>query len=87
MWMRLLMLTALLFAYAVPTVSLAQAPAADHPVETAAAPAEVHEEAHGERPLVEFNPAEAIWLSLGSTGPRQRLSDLPHPHRRAPDRP
>jgi len=33
------------------------------------------------------NPAEAIWLPLGSTGPRRRLSDLPHPHRRAPDRP
>jgi hypothetical protein len=38
-------------------------------------------------PPSDSNPAEAIWLPLGSTGPRQRLSDLPHPHRRAPDRP
>ena len=26
------------------------------------------------------NPAEAIWLPLGSTGPRQRLADLRHLH-------
>ena len=38
-------------------------------------------------PPPDSNPADAIWLPLGSTGPRRRLADLPHPHRRAPDRP
>jgi hypothetical protein len=38
-------------------------------------------------PLPGSNPAEAIWLPLGSSGRRRRLSDLAHPHRRAPDRP
>jgi hypothetical protein len=33
------------------------------------------------------NPADAIWLPLGGTGPRQRLSDLGHPRRRASDQP
>ena len=27
------------------------------------------------------NPADAIWLPLGSTGPRRHLADLPHLHR------
>ena len=33
------------------------------------------------------NPADAIWLPLGSSGRRRRLDDLPQLHRRAPDRP
>jgi Replication-relaxation len=33
------------------------------------------------------NPADAIWLPLGSTGPRQPLADLPYLHRQPPDRP
>ena len=37
-------------------------------------------------PCEGVNPAEAIWLPLGSGGPRQRLADLAHPHRRAPQR-
>ena len=38
-------------------------------------------------PQPDSNPADAIWLPLGSTGPRRHLADLPHLHRRAPDRP
>jgi len=38
-------------------------------------------------PLPGSNPAEAIWLPLGGSGRRRRLSDLAHPHRQAPDRP
>lgn len=33
------------------------------------------------------NPAEAIWLPLGSTGPRQRLADLAHPRHWGSQRP
>jgi hypothetical protein len=33
------------------------------------------------------NPAEAIWLPLGSAGPRQRLSDLAHLQRQPSDQP
>jgi hypothetical protein len=34
------------------------------------------------------DPADAIWLPLGSSGPRQRLADLAHHHRRpASERP
>jgi hypothetical protein len=38
-------------------------------------------------PLPGSSPAEAIWLPLGSSGRRRRLSDLGHPHHRALDRP
>ncbi|MDP9207265.1 MAG: replication-relaxation family protein, partial [Actinomycetota bacterium] len=31
------------------------------------------------------NPADATWLPLGSSGPRQRLSDLAYPHRLVSD--
>jgi Replication-relaxation len=31
------------------------------------------------------NPAEAVWLPLGSSGPRQRLADLASPHSWSPD--
>jgi hypothetical protein len=33
------------------------------------------------------NPAEAVWLPLGQTGPRRRLADLAHPHCWRPDGP
>ena len=32
------------------------------------------------------NPAEAVWLPLGTSGPRCRLADLTDPHCWAPDR-
>jgi hypothetical protein len=38
-------------------------------------------------PRDDTNPADAVWLPLGTTGPRRRLADLAHPHRRAPERP
>jgi hypothetical protein len=38
-------------------------------------------------PPSDSNPADAIWLPLGSTGPRQRLADLPHPDRQPSDQP
>lgn len=60
MWMRLLMMAALLIAYATPTVALAQAHGESAPLESVQNPAEVH----GEHPLVEFDPAEAIWVII-----------------------
>jgi hypothetical protein len=38
-------------------------------------------------PLGGRNPAEAIWLPLGTTRPRRRLADLADPHCWPPDRP
>jgi Replication-relaxation len=32
------------------------------------------------------NPAEAVWLPLGASGPRRRLADLAHPHCWSSDR-
>lgn len=37
-------------------------------------------------PLGGRNPAETVWLPLGSTGPRRRLADLADPNCWPPDR-
>ena len=38
-------------------------------------------------PRDDSSPADTVWLPLGTTGPRRRLADLAHPHRRAPEWP
>lgn len=38
-------------------------------------------------PRDDSSPADTVWLPLGTTGPRRRLADLAHPHRRALKRP